>query len=83
MTLIILHLIVAFGGIVASTAAAIAPTHNKIRLTYSLIGLTLLSGTILVVSSHSALLPSCLTGLLYLGISTSGLAIAEFKLNKN
>jgi hypothetical protein len=56
------------------------PTKRKLQISYSLVGLTLVSGTALVVTTHSPLLSSCMTGLVYLGIVLSGIFATQRKL---
>jgi hypothetical protein len=77
---LILHIAVALLSMVASGLAYFKPSHKKLHTSYSLVAATLVSGTYLVISSHSPLLESCLTGLLYLGIVFSGIIAAHYKL---
>jgi hypothetical protein len=77
---LILHIIVALSSIVASTASFLVPSKFKLRLTYGLTLLTLASGTYLVWSTHSPLLSSCITGLIYLGVVMSGVLAAWRKM---
>jgi hypothetical protein len=63
-----------------STAAFFSPSQAKLRTTYGLIALTLATGTYLVWSTHSPLISSCATGLLYLGVVMSGVVAANRKL---
>ncbi len=57
-----------------------APTKRKFYAAYGLIGATLASGTYLVVSTHSPLLSSCVTGLVYLSAVSAGIFAASRKL---
>jgi len=68
--LLITHILIALGSILSSSWLLFKPSRVKFILSYALIGLTLISGTTLVVVSHSPILPSCEAGLVYLfGIS--------------
>lgn len=78
--ILILHIFVALTSIISSTVAYLSPTKTKLRTTYGLIALTLASGTYLVWSTHSPLVTSCITGLLYLGVVLSGVVAASRKL---
>jgi hypothetical protein len=78
--LLVAHLIIALTSIVIATWAVISPSRLKLRANYALVGATLASGTWLVVSTHSPLLSSCLSGLIYLSIVTAGLVISARKL---
>lgn len=80
MVLLIIHIVIALTSIVSSTYAFIAPTRTKINVTYGLTSLTVASGTYLVASTHSPLLASCITGLLYIGVVLSGIFAAQRKL---
>ena len=78
--ILLIHIIVALSSIIASTASFLRPSKAKLRLTYGLTLLTLATGTYLVWSTHSPLLSSCITGLLYLGVVLSGVLAAWRKL---
>jgi len=78
--ILIVHVIVALAGLAFSTAAFIAPSKNKINATYSLIALTLVSGTALVITTHSSILHSCVAGLVYVGLASSGAFLGRRKL---
>lgn len=78
--ILIFHIFIALSSIVSSTAAYLSPSKTKLRLTNGLIVLTLASGTYLVWSTHSPLVSSCITGLLYLGVVLSGVVAASRKL---
>lgn len=68
--LLITHILIALGSILSSSWLLFKPSRVKFILSYVLIGLTLISGTTLVVVSHSPILPSCEAGLAYLfGVS--------------
>ena len=78
--ILVFHIFVALLSIVTSTASYFSPSKAKLHTTYGLIALTLASGTYLVWSTHSPLLSSCATGLLYLGVVMSGVVVASRKL---
>lgn len=75
--MIMLHIAVALASIAAAALSLLRPTKTKLITTYSLVGATLASGTYLVWSSHSPLLPACTTGLVYLALVSSALVLAQ------
>jgi len=77
---LLFHITVALAGVATGTIAFFKPTKLMIRATYSLIGLTVLSGSYLVVRSHSAILSSCLAGLVYVGLVSSAALAGHRKL---
>ncbi|MBX4197434.1 hypothetical protein KW801_02665 [Candidatus Saccharibacteria bacterium] len=81
--LLVAHIIIALGSIAASTASLIAPSLNRLRLSYGLVAATLASGTYLVISTHAQILSSCITGLAYTGLVLSLITVARYKLNKD
>lgn len=78
--LLLAHVIIALSSLVLTGLAYIRPTQEKLRVSYALVGLTLASGTVLVITTHSPLLSSCVTGLVYLGIVLSGIIATRHKL---
>lgn len=78
--LLLTHVLIALGSLAATGLAYLSPSQRKLRISYSLVGLTLVSGTVLVVASHSPLLSSCMTGLAYLAIVIFGIAASRHKL---
>ncbi len=79
MTLV-LHILIALSSLAYTTYLFFTPSRAKLRLSYGLVAATLASGTYLVVSTHTAILQSCLTGLLYLGLDSLGILSARRKL---
>lgn len=79
--LLLVHVIIALSGLVASTAAVIRPSRERLRLSYGLVLATIATGTVLVIVSHARILSSCITGLVYIGISLSLIITAQRKLS--
>ena len=79
LMLLITHVLVALSSIIATGLAYLSPSQRKLRTSYGLVGLTLASGTALVITTHSPLLSSCMTGLAYLGIVTFGIVASQRK----
>ncbi len=75
--LLISHIIIALASLGFTSYLFISPSVSRFKYAYALIGSTLVSGTILVVTAHSNLLSACTTGIAYLGIVTLGIAAAK------
>lgn len=78
--LIVLHVLVALSGLVASGLAYWRPSASRLGVSYTLVGLTLASGTYLVVASHSGLVGACFSGLLYLAVTLTATILGQRKL---
>ena len=77
---LIVHIFLALGSIVYTAYTYFTPTLSRLRLSYASAALTLLSGFYLVLSTHSPILKSCVTGLTYLGIEMFGIVAVHRKL---
>jgi hypothetical protein len=80
--LLVLHILVALAGLVASTLSVFTPSNQRIYLSFGLVIATIASGTILVASTHSPILESCITGLVYTGVCMSLIVSAKYRLAK-
>jgi hypothetical protein len=78
--LILFHVLIALSSIIMTGYAFFVPTKAALRISYTLVGLTLASGTFLVMMTHAPMLRSCATGLAYLAFVVTGLMIARLKL---
>jgi hypothetical protein len=78
--LLLLHATSALTSLLLTTLVYIRPTNSKLRTSFGLIATTLISGTILVISTHSPLLSSCLSGLAYTAVALGGSLAARNKL---
>jgi hypothetical protein len=74
------HIVIALTSIIVTSWAFFVPSQAKLRATYVLAGLTLVSGTFLVVSAKAHLVQACATGLVYLAIVSFGIVATERKL---
>lgn len=77
---LILHICIALASMAYTTYLLVSPAKSKFSAAYSLVALTIASGTYLVVSTHSAILQSCITGLLYLAAVGAGIGGAYYRL---
>ncbi len=82
MMLVLVHVTIALSSMAYTTYLFISPAKIRFYISYALIGSTLASGTYLVLSTHSKLLPACEAGLFYLVIVTSGVLAAHRKFAK-
>lgn len=78
--LLLLHVIIALSSIGYTTYLFISPSKSHFYTAYGLIGLTLASGTYLVISSHAPMLQSCMSGLIYIGVVLGGIVAAHHRL---
>lgn len=78
--LLVAHIVIALSSLVMTVFAYVSPSRRKQQVSYSLVGLTLASGTALVIASNSPILSSCLTGLAYLAIVMFGIFMSQRKL---
>jgi len=78
--IVLAHVLIALSSVLYTSYLFLRPSKAKFYVSYGLIGLTLASGTYLVVSTHSRLLPACEAGLLYLGVVLAGLISAHYRL---
>ncbi|HSW66787.1 MAG TPA: hypothetical protein VLI54_06640 [Bacillota bacterium] len=75
--ILIFHIAIAIASIAYATYLLFSPSDTKFYVSYALVGLTLMSGTYLVVVSGAPILSSCTTGLIYLAIVSTQLGIAR------
>lgn len=80
--LLVVHIVAALAGIGMSTYSYLSPSLYKIKSSYGLVLLTIASGTVIIIKNHVSILSVCLSGLLYIGFTVSGLVAAQHKLAK-
>lgn len=78
--LLLIHIIIALSSVAASAYALIAPSKNKVNVTYGLTAATVASGTLLVITTHAPILASCMSGLLFVAVALSGTFVARYRL---
>jgi hypothetical protein len=81
--ILITHIIIALSSVISSAVLFFKPAKRNFYITYGLIGATIASGTYLVITTHSSLTHSCITGLIYLGIVLTLVATAQYRLSKD
>jgi len=77
--IILIHILIALSSVCFSTYLFFKPTNRNFYINYSLIGMTFATGIYLVLSTHSSLLKSCITGLIYLGVVSFATAAAQYR----
>ena len=77
---LITHIAIALGGLAFTLFTLVVPSRLKIKGSYMMALLTLVSGTVLVVVSKAGILKTCLTGLAYLSLMLVGIYAAERRL---
>lgn len=75
--ILLLHIIVALISIVQAGILYVKPVRANFTIQYGLIAGTLTTGTVLVVSMSSHMLQACVSGLVYLAIVTTALALSR------
>jgi hypothetical protein len=79
--LLVTHIVIALFSLIFSGYVFFAPSKLKLRASYTLVVMTLMSGTYLVISTHSPILAACTSGLVYLSVVLTGLFAAHRKLS--
>lgn len=80
MTLLLLHLVIAFSSLGFTTYLLLRPSERKLQISTGLILGTLGSGSLLVITTPSHLMESCIMGLVYLAVTIAGMVAARQKL---
>ena len=77
---LIFHILIALCSVAYACYVFFNPSKPKMNVSYSLVGLTITSGTYLVVSMSAHLVHACVTGLVYLAAVFFILAAAKNRL---
>jgi hypothetical protein len=80
--ILILHIVIACVSILQSTYVFFRPSQLKLRTSYALVFLTVVSGSILLVLNPKSLAQVCYTGLAYLTVVFAEILFARHKLSK-
>lgn len=73
------HITIALFSVIYTAYTFLKPSATKLAGSYSLVGLTIGSGTYLVISMRANMVRACVTGLVYLAINIYYLAGAQRK----
>lgn len=74
------HVVIALLCAIFSIVTYISPSDQRLRISSILILLTLLSGTMLVLSLKTHLVRACMTGLVFVGFSLTALIASKHRL---
>jgi len=80
--LVLIHVLSALASLAVAAVNLLIPSAYKLRATYVLTGLTVATGTWLIVSDKAHILTTCITGLIYLSAITVATVMGRFRLNK-
>lgn len=78
--LLILHILIAVSSVFYTLFAFFQPSLGKLKLSYSMIAMTVVSGTVLAVSTQASILRACLMGLAYASIMFCMTAAVHYRL---
>lgn len=78
--ILITHIIIALSSIGFATYLLVKPSVNKLPVSYTLIGATLVSGTYLTILHPASLVQSCISGLVYVALVSVATAYTRRKL---
>lgn len=78
--IVLIHVLIAVSSLIYTAYVYLSPSEAKVRASYGLVGLTLASGTFLVLSKPAHMLQACIIGLFYLGIIVLATVAAREKL---
>ena len=80
--LLLTHILIALSSLLFTTYLYFKPSKAKIYASYLLIGLTLGTGTILILIHPASLSKTWTSGLLYFAFTISGTLAAQYKIAK-
>lgn len=80
--ILLVHIVAAFASIGLSAFVYISPTKYRLLFSYVSVGITLVSGVILVVSKPSHLMQACAIGSIYFAVVSYLTASARNKLSR-
>jgi hypothetical protein len=77
---LIAHIVIALFSLVYATYALLKPSDSRFKVIYSLVGLTVASGTYLVAMQPGHMVQACVSGLFYLSAIAFITVLAKLKL---
>lgn len=75
--ILLTHIIIALTSVAFTAVLFAAPSKRTFFINYLLMGLTIASGTVLVVVDHSAMLQACESGLSYIVVVAALTGVAH------
>lgn len=77
---VLLHVIIAFAGLISAAATYVSPSRLRLRVSYALASLTFITGSYLLVGDPAHLVPACIMGLTYFAVVIWAVANARRRL---
>jgi len=77
---LLLHIIIALASLVFTSYVFVAPSKVRMQFAYTLVVLTLVTGSYLVFTKPAHMAETCVTGLAYIVVVSLGLVAAQKKL---
>lgn len=78
--LLILHIAVAVASLGYTAYVLLSPAQSHLRVIYVLVGLTVLSGVVLIITKPAHMTQTCTTGLVYLAVMFFGIVAIRHRL---
>lgn len=75
-----IHIAIALSSVIVAAYTLYAPSKKSLSVSYTLVVLTIISGTYLVASSPSHMVQACMSGLVYVGVVFALIATARHRL---
>lgn len=80
--MILLHVLIALFSIFFTGLTSFFPSKTKLTISYIFVMLTIATGTYLIIMMPAHMITTCFEGLLYIGVVTVGIVIAQRRLAK-
>ena len=81
--MLLLHIIIALSSVIFTGYTSFTPSKSKLQKAYLLVGLTLATGTYLLLTKPTHMVQTCITGLVYIGLVTVALVFARHRLARS
>lgn len=78
--ILLLHIGIALLSLAYAAYVFIAPSKTKLKISYSLVGMTLGTGTYLVIMAPAHMVQACMAGLFYTAVVLAASALSQRKL---
>lgn len=79
MVAVLIHVIIACSSLLCTTVLMFKPSKKAFYTTYGLVGGTLISGSFLILDKQAHLVPTCESGLVFIGASLVAIIYAQKK----
>lgn len=80
LMILTVHILIAVSSLLLALYTLFVPTQKKLSISYGLIGLTVVSGTYMILATPSHMMQACASGLTYLAVVFVMIAFARRKL---